>query len=119
MFGSKPSGSSFPGESDIDADARVINGTVDIDDDEVGCTENIYNLADLDADGIVNFFDFAVFGNAWRGHDPNDPLVLGGQIVVEQYLLDRWNALCNFNADYVIDMKDFKVMADNWLWTAC
>jgi len=112
-------GSSFPGEMDIDADLRVINGTVDMGADEVACTENIYNRADLDADGIVNFFDFAVFGNAWRGHDPNDPDVKSGQIIVDQYLLDRWSALCNLNDDYVIDMKDMQFFADNWLWSAC
>lgn len=110
-------GSSFPGEMDIDADERVINGTVDMGADEVACTENLYNRADLDADGIVNFCDFAIFGNAFGGHDPNDPLL--DPNVIDPNNLLRWNAVCNFNTDYFIDMKDLYFLADSWLCEAC
>jgi len=85
--------------------------------DEALCTESVYERADLDADGIVDFFDFALLGAAWKSLDPDN-------CPVDPNLLDpndfaRWNAVCDFNTDHIVDMKDMGAFADGWLWVAC
>jgi len=40
--------------------------------DEALCTESVYERADLNADGIVDFFDFATLGAAWKSLDPDN-----------------------------------------------
>jgi hypothetical protein len=109
-------GTSFPGETDIDGDARVVGATVDIGADEVtvGSTDpNIYNRSDLNADGIVDIADLAILAKAWKAHDPNDPPYNPPSSN------NMWSELADIANDSVINGKDLKVLADNWLWTAC
>lgn len=112
----------YADEFDIDGEPRVYGTLVDIGADEAySCddeylTENdIWNSLDFNADGIVNFSEYAIFAAAWLSYSPaqySDP-----------NLTDNWNAICNFDdtgdSQYVIDLDDFGVFSDNWLWSAC
>jgi hypothetical protein len=53
------------------------------------------NIADLNLDGKVNFFDLAVFGALWGIN----------QTVIE-----------DLNGNGVVDAGDLEIIAANWLW---
>lgn len=59
--------------------------------------------ADFNSDGIVNFYDFAVFAQSWRSSSTDD----------------RWNAECNLDdsgsSENVIDTADLLFFCDKWL----
>jgi hypothetical protein len=57
--------------------------------------------ADINLDGVVDFYDFAVFAYAWRGH-------FGGA---------NWVMRCDLAEpkDYIINMLDYAVFANQWL----
>jgi hypothetical protein len=99
----------YTDEKDIDGDDRVYEGTlVDRGADEVTCTDTSHPN-DWNSDGVINMDEFAVFSHAWLsqggGNDPN------------------WNPACNLdntgNSADVIDLADFKIFCENWLWMAC
>jgi len=85
--------------------------------EETAFAENMYHRADLDADGIVDFFDFALLGAAWKSLDPDNCPV--DPNLVDPNDLARWDAVCDFNTDHTVDMKDMAGFADGWLWVAC
>jgi hypothetical protein len=98
-------------EKDIDNNDRIINGTVDMGADELSC-EDVENVADFNSSGIVNLAEFAMFSDAWLSVDPN---------YSSQPDLN-WNSRCNLDNDdeeFVINIADLVVLADNWLWSAC
>jgi hypothetical protein len=99
----------YTDELDIDGDSRIYDGTlVDRGADEVTCTDTS-NPNDWIPDGVINMAEFAVFSRAWLsqagGNDPN------------------WNPACNLDntgaSANVIDLADFKLFCENWLWIAC
>jgi hypothetical protein len=111
----------YTDELDMDGEPRIDGTWVDRGADEAySCDEDlseddIWNSFDWNADGLVNLEEFSVFASAWLSYDPaqySDP-----------NLIDNWNAICNFDAagdsQYVIDLDDFGVFSENWLWQAC
>lgn len=56
------------------------------------------NIADLNADRWVNFFDYAAFAEQWLKAEPG--------------------LSANFNRDIKVDWLDLKIFAENWLWNA-
>jgi len=88
-----------PCEVDMDGESRVRLGRVDIGADEAGS-----NLADFDESGLVDLSDFDVLSAAWLTV-PEDT---------------GWNRACDISesADDVIDLLDFSVYSEQWLWQA-
>jgi hypothetical protein len=78
------------GETDIDGENRIIDGDF-----------NGTARVDMGADEfkIVDFVSFSSFANAWRT-TPNN---------------SKWNAVWDFVADNIIDIKDLAVFAGQWL----
>jgi parallel beta-helix repeat protein len=104
------------GEVDIDGDDRDGDGYVDMGADEYTCGD-VYNESDFNGDGVVNMKDFAIFSAAYLSHDPDEPGL------PDPNDADNWNQLCNLEATgdstYVIDIEDFEIFVEPWLWTAC
>ena len=88
-------------EYDIDGEDRLFdgddNGTKRVD---IGADEYYWSSADIDGNGIVNFFDYAVLGNAWRSESGDD----------------NYNVYCDLKNDNVIDYKDLALFSKDWLW---
>ncbi len=122
------------GDDDYDGEDRVMGTTVDIGADEVNpnCGD-VANPLDADADGIVNFYEFAPIAQVWLAHDPNDPVCDPNH---PQYIADpnapgyiselqklTWNVAYNYdttgNSEYAIDLADLMYIVDDWLWIAC
>jgi hypothetical protein len=85
-----------PNATDIDGERRVVdgddNGTEIVD---MGADEYYWSPADFNSDGIVNFFDYALFANFW-------------QTTSEVYdLIDDNN---------YIDYNDLARFCKDWLW---
>ncbi|MCK4998177.1 MAG: hypothetical protein KAS23_01535, partial [Anaerohalosphaera sp.] len=87
-------------------------------------------------DGVINYFEFAIFAAAWTSHDPNDPVCDPNSNDYNPNVFDpnhadyisseqiaKWEPFYNFDAtgdsQYAIDVADFAVFLDNWLWEAC
>ncbi|MCK5566063.1 MAG: right-handed parallel beta-helix repeat-containing protein, partial [Planctomycetes bacterium] len=114
------------GETDIDGEERVYNTEVDLGADEVSedCTDDAYianNLFDINADGLVNNYEFAMFSKAWLAHDPNEPDYAPSD--PNEYAI--WSRARDYNFDkdgdsqYVIDSADLLKLANDWAWQAC
>jgi hypothetical protein len=88
---------SDPDETDIDGEARVTGGRVDM-----GADEYYRSAADFDGDEVVNFLDHAVFASAWLSSAGE-----GG-----------YNGSCDLVEDETIDYGDFAVFCEDWLWEA-
>jgi len=102
------------GELDIDGDERIIDGYVDMGADEIACNDVSQEL-DLNADGVINFHEYARLAYAWLSHDPNDPEFSG-----DPNECTHWNARFDFDDDYDIDLADLAFFCtDFWLWIAC
>lgn len=131
---------SDPNETDIDWETRVYGDNVDIGADEVydcgdGLTaDDIYNPLDLDADGLINYSEFASFSAAWLSHDPDDPAIItdpnfiGDPNYVDPVTLAQWQQTWNpvfeldstLDSQYNIDLADLQVFcSDYWLWISC
>jgi parallel beta-helix repeat protein len=105
--------------NDIDGDYRVFDDDYDIVDmgsDEVSC-EDIVNKWDFNGDGLVNYFEFAIFSDAWLAYDPNevippetDPAIHAAWAKAKR---------CDFDEDYDIDIVDLIYLANDWLWQGC
>ncbi len=124
----------YTGQVDIDGEGtdRKYGTYVDIGADEVySCDEpltedNISNDLDWNADGIVNLHEFSKFSAAWLSHDPNDPAWLADPNLADPNLSEgwyEWKYICNLDAtgdsQYTIDLADFSLFCDEWLWAAC
>ena len=82
-------------------DAWVTFGSGGLDLEAVGVLKEQEHSADINLDGKVDMFDFALLASAWRSHF--------GQA--------DWIARCDLAEakDYVIDAADFAVFASQWL----
>ena len=125
-------------EVDMDNEPRIADDAYDIVDvgaDEVDC-EDTNDPNDWTYDGVINYFEFAIFAAAWTSHDPNDPVCDPNSNDYNPNAFDpnhtdyispeqkeAWGPYFNFDAagdsQYVIDVADLAVFLDNWLWEAC
>ncbi|MHC4665646.1 MAG: hypothetical protein ACYS9T_06775 [Planctomycetota bacterium] len=82
-------------------DAWLTEGSGGLDLEAVGVLEEQEYSADINLDGAVDFFDFALLGSAWGKHF--------GQA--------GWVGRCDMAEpkDLVIDGKDLAMFADQWL----
>ena len=98
---------------DMDRKERVYGVAVDIGAYEIACEEIAHPL-DWNADGLVNYVEFAAFSRAWLSCEPNFP---GDP--------NNWNPACNLeqsgDSEHKIDLSDLAVFAEEapWLWRAC
>jgi hypothetical protein len=85
---------SVPPESttDIDGEQRIFNDTVDMGADEV-----VTNLADLNTDGVVDYFDIEIMTEEW--------LHSGSELQSDLY------------DDDFVDFADYAILAEQWLRT--
>jgi parallel beta-helix repeat protein len=61
-----------PNEKDIDGQPRVVDGDHDANYVvDMGADEYYWSSADYDGNGIVNFFDYAIFAGSWWIDDAN------------------------------------------------
>ena len=86
-------------EVDIDGDARVIGGRIDIGADEYAYGE----LSDFNGDGIVNFKDFSILAYYWMDYICSE---------------SDWCEGSDFDESRYVDFGDLKTFAENWLWQA-
>jgi hypothetical protein len=90
-----PKTSTAPYETDIDGEARVMNGNHDANSVvDIGADESYWSLADYNRDEIVNFLDYAGLAGAWQTDDPNISL----------------------DDDNDVDIYDLALFCDDWLW---
>jgi hypothetical protein len=82
-------------------DAWVTWGSGGFDLEAIGVLREQRFSADINLDGVVDFYDFAVFAYAWRSH-------FGGA---------NWVMRCDLAEpkDYIINMLDYAVFANQWL----
>lgn len=82
-------------------DAWVTFGSGGVDLEAVGVLEEQQYSADINLDGIVDGYDFALFGSAWGSY-------FGGA---------NWIGRCDLARprDYVVDRFDFVVFVAQWL----
>jgi len=97
-------------------------------DDDLS-VDDIYHPLDWTADGIVNMHEYGGFAQAWLSADPNSPLCdpndpiyttdpNSPRFISEGDLL-RYNRRWDIDDDLDVDMADFVLFYDEWLWTAC
>jgi len=118
------------GQVDIDGDGRISGLHADIGADEIACEDTSDSL-DWTADGVINLEEFATLSAAWRTHDPNDPVCdpnHPGHVsdpnapgYIDPASFANWNATCDFDADFDVDLDDLLGWVQNgsWLWQAC
>jgi hypothetical protein len=82
-------------------DAWLTGGSDGMDLEAIGVLREQEYSADINLDGIVDMFDFALFASSWQSH-------LGQ---------GNWIARCDLAEpkDYIIDIFDFAVFATQWL----
>ena len=86
-------------EFDIDGDARVIGGRIDMGADEYAFGE----LSDFSGNGIVNFEDFAILANYWMADVCTEP---------------DWCEGCDYDQSGAVNTNDLVRLVGNWLWQA-
>ena len=121
--------SSYSNEYDIDGETRVYGSLVDMGADEVySCDDDlslddVYNDTDFNSDGVINNFEFSKLAYAWLSHDPNDPYLPTDpndpDYISDPNTFAHYDVTQDFSFDYAIDLADFDVFANNWLWLAC
>jgi len=92
-----------PNMTDIDGEPRVVDGDGDANGTEIvdmGADEYYWSPADFNNDGLVNFFDYALFASAWQS-EPND---------------DNYNEDCDLEDNNSIDYNDLALFCEDWLW---
>ncbi len=113
------------GSVDIDNEARIDDYWLDIGADEVNTCDSdlseddIYNVRDWNNDGIVNLKEFSLMSAAWLTNSPDTPGYVADPNNYDPNFVDNWNETCNLYVDYTIDIQDFELFTDEWLWTAC
>jgi hypothetical protein len=126
---------SYAGQTDIDAEERVVGNYVDIGADEVySCdddltADDIYNPVDWTADGIVNMHEFGIFARSWLSVDPNNPICdpnnpnyisdPNDPDYVSEYDKLRYYPGCDLDDDLDVDLLDLDLFCNEWLWMAC
>ncbi|MBL7214766.1 MAG: right-handed parallel beta-helix repeat-containing protein [Phycisphaerae bacterium] len=83
-------------------------------------------------DGVINFSDFTFLSRSWLSRDPNDPSIItdpnfsSDPDYADPATLARWEQAwfpwgkkSNLDDDYDVDLSDFELFCDNWLWQAC
>jgi hypothetical protein len=125
---------------DMDNRSRVLGVRVDRGAYEIDC-EDASNIWDWNADGLVNYNEFAVFSRFFGAHDPNDPALHDPNHVDYAYLTDpnspgyvtqssialwypdgyKYNYSVSGYSQYAVDLADILYLADEsaWLWRAC
>jgi hypothetical protein len=81
-----------PNETDIDGEQRVFNAVIDIGADEV-----VTNHCDLNADGLVGFYELDMLADEW--------------------LHTGLDLQTDFNNDGTVNFADYAECASQWLWT--
>jgi len=124
---------------DLDGEDRFVNSCVDRGADELySCdgdlsADDIYNSLDWNFDGLVNYIEFAAFGEVWLNRDPNDPGIITDPNFADDpdyadpetlaMLREKWDSFFNLNdtgsSEYMIDTDDLVVIAQDWAWIAC
>jgi hypothetical protein len=131
----------YEDQLDMDGRVRVLEAAVDIGAYEIDC-EDTANDLDWNADGRVDYGDFAGLASVWRAHDPNDPALYDPNLPCYECLhdpnssafvtpgqLERWQrkgTQCNVStigcSEYAIDFADIVALIESpeWLvWQAC
>jgi hypothetical protein len=109
---------SYTGEKDIDNQDRVYNGTVDMGADEITC-DQVFHEQDWSGNGIINMEEFALFSAAWLSEDPNSyapPKDPNDEYIWYEIGL---GPLADIDDDLDVDLDDFALFCENWLWQAC
>ena len=83
-------------EVDIDGDARIIAGRIDVGADEFNYAE----LSDLNSDGAVNFRDFDVLARYWMDYICSEP---------------DWCQRSDLNRTSRVDSMDLLIFTECWL----
>jgi hypothetical protein len=102
-------------ETDMDGEIRVFGMSIDIGADEAfSCDDDlseddIYNIADFNADGIVNYAEFTILSHSWLAVGNPDP----------NFADPNYNPVCDMNLDWVVDTDDLAAFIPEWLWVAC
>ena len=111
----------------MDGKGRVYEMYVDVGAYEIDC-QDVSNEWDLNADGVINFYEYAYFARAWLSHDPNDPVWVADPNLADPNLSEGWYEWkYKFNLDdtghsaYRVDLADLLMFLEEapWLWTAC
>jgi len=92
-----------PNAKDIDGEPRVFDGDGDANGSEIvdiGADEYYWSPADFNSDGIVNFFDYALFASAWQT-TPAD---------------QDYNDVYDLVDNNCIDSNDLARFCEDWLW---
>jgi parallel beta-helix repeat protein len=125
---------------DMDNRDRVLGTVVDRGAYEIEC-EDVANIYDWNADGLVNLVEFARFSRVWLAHDPNDPALNDPNHVDYEYLTDpnspsyvtpsniaawypdghTFNFATVGASQHTIDIADLIFFLEDapWLWRAC
>jgi hypothetical protein len=125
---------------DMDKRDRVLGNAVDRGAYEIEC-EDTSNSFDRNADGRVNFQEYADFSRFWMAHDPNDPALNDPNHIDYEYLTDpnspgyvtassiaawypdghSYNFSTIGESQYAIDLADLLYWTEEspWLWCAC
>lgn len=133
----------YTGQRDTDSEQRQAHHYADIGADEVYTSTgllspgDIYTRLDWNADGTVDYKEFASLSQAWLAHDPCDPALYDpeapeyaeyhnpeGLLYVDDGDIARWNEKYNLentgDSTYIIDEDDLALFCKNnqWLWVA-
>ena len=124
---------------DMDGEDRVVDSYIDIGADEIySCDDDlseddIYNEMDWNFDGLVNYAEFAEFADVWLIRDPNDPGIITDPNFSDDpdyaspetlaMWIEKWDSFYNLDdegtSEYMIDVYDLVVIANDWAWAAC
>lgn len=129
----------YEDQLEMDRNERVYGTTVDIGAYEVSC-EDTSNEMDWNADGRINWGEFAALASVWRAHDPNDPALTDPNNPRYEYVNDpngfaqpatlalwypnapKYNLSTTGYSEYAVDFADLVALieSEDWLvWQAC